>query len=842
MAKFNPFELGHEVPKRVYPVVEYVITLEVRDDDVVLLDNLDIGGRNQTFALREGIPYSEDEDSKWAKTVQYKTEKYCLANILPWLEGHVTIVHIPDFDVNGVRIPIDIIARLIRLASRQYGRILATPSGYTAGSYEFVHEPEFNRMVKYMDKEHDVYDVLNYLSRAFTDISKDGLFQHDQASVPEATDGRDGNIPCDPAVSSTPNDWVVGKDGNMHLRANLVQDSGWAINRQHDIRAVEKGVIRPETSLLGTGQCEFDTNQVKIGKNHKNLHWFVGKHRWNDGSKHKQYISCEPTLLLQNNRAVRGLLSWWTYKEVLEILQLLTAKNRVALLERLGGLKLNKDGELEESQRAAIDALRSDIPWCYELEQRLALFCVRLLIKHVIPSGGVWGWASVAYQSEEYGVDLVDRLDPKFANMTARQVIGHFVKAMAIRVPTNGFIACVFLESDPYRRGKGHVVKPRVMKNASGDSDADNLVVITDPVKLRLFWKWLDPRYNAGTKPEKDRRTGPIEPSIMIDHAIRQRKNAWGVGTATEYSWKLGQAGHFEASSVFADLANQLPMDRKYKVQFGDNKDDIMTYLSDLINEWREVLDGITLQWHDNQQKVLKEFQQKGLKERVTVRDLAKPEWLIAHPNSHLDACWNGGIKGFMEWADTNKLDYLSISQTAYTVFGDGPEHVGGVAARQKWEAITKWGKYWSENSRKDENGKTVFVKKDHGPFLRSIVALGEVAEVDATRSMATWIPQTGVNDGFGCKWYFIFGAGRGVETFGMHPEVEAHYIDKRNRFTKHVASALSYAINVSRQRKTITLKEVNKEEFLKLVEREKELSKKHKAASKLYKETGIIS
>ena len=273
-------------------------------------------------------------------------------------------------------------------------------------------------------------------------------------------------------------------------------------------------------------------------------------------------------------------------------------------------------------------------------------------------------------------------------------------------------------------------------------------------------------------------------------------------------------------------------MDRKYQVEFGGV--DIMAFLSELINKWREVLDGITLQWHDNQQKVLKE--------RITVRDLAKPEWLIAHPNSHLDTCWNGGIKEFMEWADANKLDHMSMSETAYTIFGDGPEHVGGEAARQKWDAIKKWGKYWSENSRKDEDGKTVFTKKDHSPFLRSITALGKAALVDATRAMATWIPQTGLNDGFGAKWNFIFAAGRGVETFGMHPEVEAYYIKKRNRFVKHLASAVSYAINVSRQRKTITLKEVNKEEFLKLVVREMELSKKHKAASKLYKETGIIS
>ena len=831
--RFSLFDLAHEVPSRIYPVVEYVITLDVNDDnDVVTLEKLDIGGRNETYALKEGIPFSKDPDSKWAKTVQYETEKHCLANLLQWLDGHVTIVHIPDKDVNGVRIPIDIIGRLIRIASKQFGFPLATASGYTAGSYEFVHEPEFWRLVKYLNKKTDVYDVLNYLGRIFTDISKDGMFQHDQLFVPLPSDGRDGNVPCDPAVSSTPNDWIIGKNGQMKLRANLVQISGIAIDKRHDLRAIGKGTIRPERSLLGTSECEFDTNQVKIGKTAKALHWFIGKHRWNDGSKHKVYISCEPTLLLQNNRAVRGLLSSWTEREVREILDLLTAKNRVALLERLGGLKLDEDGELEESQRAAIDALRSNIPWCYELEHRLALFCVRLLVKHVIPSAGICGWSSVAYQTEEYGVDLVDRLDPKFANMTARQVIGHFVKAMAIRVPTNGFIACVFLEKDPYVPGKGHVVKPRVMTNASGDSDADNIIVITDPVQLRLFWKWLDPRYACGIKPEKVRRVGPINMHIMQDYAIRQRKNAWGVGTATLYSWKLGQAGHYQASSIFADLANQLPVDRKYEVMFGT--DNIMTYLNDQINKWRDTLDGITLQWHD--------LQQKALGERVDVRTLAKPEWLIAHPNSVLDTCWNGGIKGFIKWADGNQLDYMSMSNTVYTIFGNGPEIIGGEAAREKWDIIKTWGKYWSEAARKDEDGKTYFVQKDNSPFLKSITAMGEIAAVDALRSLATWIPRTGVNDGFGAKWYAIFCANRGVEVFGMWPEVELALIEKQKRFGKRVESAAEHAIAVSQEKKIITLKEVNKEEFMRLVEREKLQANKHKAAVKLYKGTGIIS
>jgi len=241
--RFSLFDLAHEVPSRIYPVVEYVITLDVNDDnDVVTLEKLDIGGRNETYALKEGIPFSKDPDSKWAKTVQYETEKHCLANLLQWLDGHVTIVHIPDKDVNGMRIPIDIIGRLIRIASKQFGFPLATASGYTAGSYEFVHEPEFWRLVKYLNKKTDVYDVLNYLGRIFTDISKDGMFQHDQLFVPLPSDGRDGNVPCDPAVSSTPNDWIIGKNGQMKLRANLVQISGIAIDKRHDLRAIGKAL------------------------------------------------------------------------------------------------------------------------------------------------------------------------------------------------------------------------------------------------------------------------------------------------------------------------------------------------------------------------------------------------------------------------------------------------------------------------------------------------------------------------------------------------------------------------------------------------------------------------
>mgnify|MGYP001321684303 CR=1 FL=1 len=638
--------------------------------------------------------------------------KNCLGNMVEGLREATTVVNVPNVTPQGDKISQDEWNQAFWYACGKFGVPMWTQSSGKFRTFYFVSQQMFDKLAA---KWKDGSKFAAYAGLLFSDMDGSEAIHVTVANVGKASDGQDGNCAVAPSI------W-----GNMACQFRLMRldEDGMPI-------ALGKGIAVP---LAGVEGMMVNDTQIKWGVAGD---YIVLKNKHVGAKPLKMWISAEPILMLQDKPEVRRFLAARTQRKVTECLSYLTDKNRVGLLKWLGGLSLDDSGGLESAKRAVIEALRSKLPWCEELENRITRFLIRLIAESIIPSGGIQGYASTLVISNKHGVDACD---------------WESAKAIAFRIPVTGANAIIPLPKDPFVKGKGMVVTGNVAKLASGDADGDLLTIISDKEVVELFRKFLNNEIVSGLKPAKTRAKAALTVEFLEDTAIELVSNAWMVGALTIAGWKMAQIGDFKAASEMLDLANVQPMTAKWDICYDDMP--FAQYVNSMYGEKRDDLKAISLQWRD-----------KAAESREWSSPRSLAEAGIANPSSHLDCCWNAGVTAAQGWAGANPLKPLSLSRVARLAFGENGIVISGVNWREAREVIKLWGSYWSEN---------IGSKSDHGEIYRQVAEWGRNAQRESVAALLVWRPKNPENNGFSLKWHAVFASGRAVDVLGFDDAVKA--------------------------------------------------------------------
>jgi len=647
--------------------------------------------------------------------------KHCLANLVPGLPEATTIVHIPDVTQRGERLDMSEWTQAFWFAANKYGVPMWTQSSIKAKTFYFIRPEMFSRLASKWNLAEDGPKFTAYGGLLFseTDGSEPVTIKLDGIAKP--SDGQDGN--CAASLN-----W-----GKNSCQFRLMQLDGDGLPT-----ALGKGIAVPVKNVEGV---QLNDTQIKWGGPGE---FVLLKNKYVSAKPLKMWISAEPIVMLQDVPPVRRFLSARVNRQVSECLNYLTEKNRVGLLKWLGGLDLAENGALESAKRAVIEALRSKLPWCKELEDRITRFLIRLVCESIIPSGGIQGFASLLVVSDKHGVGPCDWKDAKH---------------VGFRIPVTGSNAIIPLPKDPFVRGKGMVVTPKVAKLASGDADGDLFVVVSDKEVVELFRHYLNHELVSGLKPAKTRTKAALTAESVQDAAIDQVANAWMVGALTVAGWKMAQIGSFKAASELLDLANIEPMTYKWSIEFEGKK--FAAYAMDLYAQLRDELKAITLQWRE-----------KAAESRSWSSPREMVEAGIGTPASHLDVCWNAGVEAAKKWAEGNPLQPLSLSKVARIAFGENGIVIPGSAWREARELISWWGKYWSA-AHEDGN-----MDGDHGAAYHHAAEWAKSASREAIAALLVWRPKNPENNGFSLKWHAVFAGGRATDVLGFHPSVQAALVE----------------------------------------------------------------
>lgn len=672
-----------------------------------------------------------------AMILDREIEKNCAANYVPGLVDATTIVHIPTQDSCGEAIPSERWNALFLQASALYGVPMWTQSSIKSTTFYFVKPEMFEKLADEYDRTTMGHRFAAYSGLLFSEMTDDKPLTFNVPEIKpegEANDGIDGNCLVNKAV------WGERSQQFREWRFNPVTGMP---------NSYGKGIALPKTGVVG---MELNASQVKMGAE-PGTH-LVLRNKDLNGKQHRVWISAEPILILKNVRPVRRFLMRRVMTEVAKLVALLSEEHRVDLLRMLGGLKITDDGQLEEAQRAVIDMLRSNIPWCAEVEQRITRFMIRLITRKIVPSGGIYGWSSLLVISNEHGVAPCTWAD---------------AKCFAIRIPTTGAFAIVPLPKNPYKENLGNVVTAEVAMLVSGDGDGDELVIVTDPYVVDLFRKYLNWDLVGGLKPEKDKYISELNAETMQDVAMEQVANAWMVGTLTTKAWTLIEEGQFQDASLFLEAANIEPMTYKHKVTLYGKP--FKTYVYDLLRKYKDL--EVDLEWRD-----------RAIRSEAWRSIRAMSDEMIEKPKGLVGFLWNAGVAAVSRWSRQNPMQQLSLSRIQRLIFAESGREIPGVAYREMREIVTRWGKFWADHIDKDGN----VVGDDIDDIYDDVRKWSEGASDLAKAALLAWRPKNG--DGFGLKFQAIFARGDGVRLLGYHPDV-AKFVEKRTKKLTVIESIL---------------------------------------------------
>ncbi len=348
------------------------------------------------------------------------TKRFCLANMVKGLPEATTIVHIPDRSIKGEELDSTEWQNAFWWACDRYGVPTWTQSSIKSLTFYFIAEKMFDKLASKWNLAEDGAKFSSYIGLLFSEMTGDEPLVVEITKIAACDDGQDGNC----AVSTR----MYGNKTTQFRALKIDERDGMPLG-------LGKGIMSP---VMGASDVPaLNDSQIKWGKAGK---YIILKNNNVNSDKRPIYISAEPVLMLKDAPEVRTFLADRTRKAVAEYVSLLSPENKPALLRRLGGLRLNESGELESSKRAVIEALRSDMPWCREIEERISRFAIRDIVDHIIPSGGIRGWGSVMVISDEHGTANCDWKD---------------AKCFAIRVPVTGKQRHCAVAARPIQRGRG---------------------------------------------------------------------------------------------------------------------------------------------------------------------------------------------------------------------------------------------------------------------------------------------------------------------------------------------------------------------------------------------------
>jgi hypothetical protein len=662
----------------------------------------------------------------------WEVRKACLAEQVPGLAEATTIVSIPFYYADGTRVEQEIWNQAFWAAIDKYGVPHWTQSSIKAGTFYFVREAMFNKLAAVWNLDEDLKTYANYFGLVFSEMDGETMkFMVDM--VEPASDGQDGNC-------AVPLDMVP-----MSSQVRVMK-----LHRTKKVPvSVGKGIIVP---MKDARLPHLNDSQVKFGKGEKGE--FVMMTSASTTSQPVQmYTSAEPLMLLNDNDETRTFFSDRVREEVYELVSLLTEDKIPELLRRLGMLRVNLDGSIDSPKMAVGSALMANMPLGDEIWSRITRFMVDDIVNRIVPSGAVKGWASLMVISDEHGAKECKRENARF---------------FMIRIPTTKI---VWLDKDPYVKGKGYVVHSSVATKMSGDADGDRVLLIKEREVVEMFKKHLNTKIDSGLKPSKNRDPRSLNPMALADLAIDLVKARGLVGTLTVASWKFGQVGMFELMAEALEMGNDEPMTYKHdiwlvrkdgsKVRFHDEVYAFLKKWGKFLNGVRQddgtIVGGIHLQWRDAQ---------KASSEWKSVRDMK--DHTIKDEKSMFDAMWNAGVDAVQYWSKENPQKPVSLTSVARKVFASNGTTIPGAAWREARDMIETWGSYWGEHHDDDGN----LIGEDHGAIYEQAREWAMKADTLALAAILLWSPKNG-NTGFSLKWHTVFSSGRAHEVLGYRPSVK---------------------------------------------------------------------
>ena len=447
-------------------------------------------------------------------------------------------------------------------------------------------------------------------------------------------------------------------------------------------------------------------------------------------------MTWELLTMLDNSPEVHSVLSEYAAREAYKLCSMMSDEDRVPLLKRLGQLHINPvTGELVKASRNILSLVRSSIPWCKEMEERLGRFSIRELVDTIAPSSGVYGIAHLALQNDKYGAKPCEWSDS--------------VRCVATRLPATSMDNVVPF-SRVLRNGKVH---SDVMKRLAGDSDGDYVIIISDPKIVDLFIRYhLD--YHAGIKPDKERGVAPVSRHFQIENAITVHRDGGMIGRLTMVAHYLLMQGDYKASALCGNLAQALPMLAKYpdmKVNGQPLRQAIAPFLSIKVEglHWREM--------------------QAEAKRCGSPRELGALH--IEEPLSIVDHAFNWTFEGVKRWADENPLRDLRLPAASSLAFREhemSSLRIGNMDVEWRKKLVSLWGRYWQENYGKATS---------HAPWFQVMKQLGDSASLPKLMSLLRWTPKS-QGSGFALK-YHVMGC-NWERLVGLHPSVKV-WLEERN-------------------------------------------------------------
>ena len=241
--------------------------------------------------------------------------------------------------------------------------------------------------------------------------------------------------------------------------------------------------------------------------------------------------------MLDNPPEVRSILERRVRHETRKQLEQPTG-DRARLLVPQGQLRFTPEG-LVPVTRNVFSALRSAMPYCVELEERLGRMYIRTLTQTIVPSAGVYVRSMLACQHDTLGVTA--------ATWPTAKTFGY-------RVPAMGMENIIPLPKNLRKA----LVHPDIMDSADGDSDGDTFNVQDDPEIVDMM-REHHIEFEVEHKVEKVKAKGEISRTALIALSIRGYRDANLVGQLTmlmhQFLWITPDHKRAQMAGLLAKMA-----------------------------------------------------------------------------------------------------------------------------------------------------------------------------------------------------------------------------------------------------------------------------------------------
>jgi len=724
--------------------------------------------KNTSITIEDKGSTNAARDDRMKRYITSEVERECLAAHIGWLDSS-TFVSIPHTGVDGKAIDVDSYQQLL-VGAQGSGVLVATQSGEKAGNYIRLTAEAWERFAAPLRGKVRGAKALQVAGLLFSATTKD---QYSVESAVVITPGH----PLD-----------RGQDGNgmapKSLTPTTVQVRFAALDAAGEVDAsrVGKGILSPTSP---DGRVYLHHSQLKGA-------WDIAP--WEEGQEEivvsvlvlrnegvsaerimrdpetgkvslrakRSWMSSEVTALFSPSANLHlaeggeGIHSQKVRREVENLTGMFSEEGRVSLLKRWGGLELDEEGHLLPSKNAGIEALRTPLPWCREVEELLGRFAVPEVVQ-IAHGAGIPVKVSLLVQDEKYGRKPISLKAALKRVAEGKRVWGLY------RVPVTGTQAIQWFTRAPYKRGIGFVIAPSAAKGMDGDSDGDPGYQI-DPKDAPAVAQSLDTRLSGSGKPAKQAKPDfPLNSMSVLEYWMDMLVHHPLVGRATTLSWRLMRDGRHEDAVLASTAANAAPMLAKHRVDIdGEAVSDIVYRLSE---EERarapKTGDGYSiiapLQWRDWKAA------------SKPLRSLRQMAWGNGSPESVLDELSIVATRAVEAWA-AKPVGELTFSRTARLVFARRGRLLPGWAVRSAARIRAEWANFWIAHIRR-EGDKVSFIGNDFDTIYNAVREWGAAADVESLAALMSHRRKSG--ESMRLKWAAIFDTHRGVEVLGLHPAVE---------------------------------------------------------------------